>query len=117
MLRHLALILALGLSPALAEEANLSPQPETVPGAASQMVLAQRLFLKATASGDPVLLLAAIRLARGVALRPAPGWERTTTSEGEPLMTGGPPDPGSAAALGMLQGLTCLLYTSPSPRD
>ena len=43
MLRHLALILALGLSPALAEEANLSPQPETVPGAASQMVLAQRL--------------------------------------------------------------------------
>ena len=105
MLRHLALILALGLSPALAEEANLSPQPETVPGAASQMVLAQRLFLTATASGDPVLLLAAIRLARGVALRPAPGWERTTTSEGEPLTTGGPPDPGSAAALAMLQGL------------
>ncbi|MGB3250324.1 MAG: hypothetical protein WBB13_14300, partial [Tabrizicola sp.] len=40
-----------------------------------------------------------------VALRPAPGWERTTTSEGEPLTTGGPPDPGSAAALAMLQGL------------
>lgn len=105
MLRHLVLILALGLSPALAEEANLSPQIETAPGAASQTVLAQRLFLKATASGDPVLLLAAIRLARGVTLRPASGWERTITDEGEATETAGPPDPGSAAALAMLQGL------------
>jgi len=106
MPRRLALILALGLTPAQAQEPNLSPEPRALPdGAASQLVLAQRLFRTATGTGDPVLLLAAIRLARGVTVRPAVGWERTVGDEGEAPEVGGPPDPGSAAALAMLQGL------------
>ncbi len=105
MPRCLALILALGLTPAQAQEPNLSSQSRVLPGVASQLVLAQRLFRKATGAGDPVLLLAAIRLARGVTLRPALGWERTATDEVEPPAGDGPPDPASAAALAMLQGL------------
>lgn len=99
------LALVLALAPARAEEANLSPQPEAAPAAATQLVLAQRLFRQASESGDPVLLLAAIRLARGVALRPALGWERTTADEAAPTLSDGPPDPASPAALAMLQGL------------
>ena len=99
------LILALTLAEARAEEANLSAQPEAEPGAASQLVLAHRLFRQASESGDPVLLLAAIRLARGVTLRPALGWERTTAEAAEPSTSNGPPDPAGPAALAMLQGL------------
>lgn len=105
MLRRLVLILSLGLPPAQAEEANLPSQPEAAPGAASQLVLAHRLFRQAIEAGDPVLLLAAIRLARGVAVRPALGWERTGGGEGEVPQMIGPSDPGSTAALAMLQGL------------
>jgi hypothetical protein len=60
------------------------------------------------ASGDPVLLLAAIRLARGVTTRPAPGWERLGEAAAPPTPAperSSPPDPGSAAALEVLQGL------------
>jgi hypothetical protein len=99
------LVLALALAPADAEEANLSSQPEGAPGTASQLVLAQRLFRQASEGGDPVLLLAAIRLARGVALRPALGWERTTVDDGKPPTSDGPPDPSSPAVLAMLQGM------------
>lgn len=105
MLRRLVLMLMLGLSPAQAEEANLRPQSEAAPGAASQLVLAHRLFRQATGAGDPVLLLAAIRLARGVAVRPAVGWERKQGGEGESPQLIEPTDPGSGAALAMLQGL------------
>lgn len=101
----LALILALGLTPARAQEPNLAPAAAALPGTASQLVLAQRLYRKAVGTGDPVLLLAAIRLARSVTIRPAVGWERTAGGEDEPPQGNGPPDPGSAAALAMLQGL------------
>lgn len=105
MLRRLVLFLLLGLPPAQAEEASLPLQPETATGAASQLVLAHHLFRKATEMGDPVLLLAAIRLTRGVTIRPALGWERTRGGEGEAPPVAGPTDPGSTAALAMLQGL------------
>jgi hypothetical protein len=106
MPRRLALIVALGLTPAQAQEPNLSPEAQALPGgAASQLVLAHRLFRQATGTGDPVLLLAAIRLARGVAVRPAGRWERSAAGEEEVPQGNGPPDPGSAAALAMLQGL------------
>ena len=101
----ISLVLALAFAPAHAEEANLSAHPEAEAGAASQLVLAQRLFRQASESGDPVLLLAAIRLARGVALRPAPGWERMTGDETGPSTSAGLPDPAGPAALTMLQGL------------
>lgn len=105
MLRRLAVVLSLVLTPAGAEEPNLAPVAEAVPGAAGQLVLAQRLFRQAVGTGDPVLLLAAIRLARGVTVRPAVGWERAAGGESESPVGDGPPDPGSAAALAMLQGL------------
>jgi hypothetical protein len=108
MPRRLAMILSLLMSPAAAQEANLAPAAEAAAGAASQLVLAQRVFWLAGETGDPVLLLAAIRLARGVTLRPAPAWERTTTGDAEPphgLDAGGPPDPGGPAALAVLLGL------------
>ncbi|WP_333818257.1 hypothetical protein [Tabrizicola sp.] len=105
MLRRLAVIMSLVLTPARAEEPNLAPDAEAAPGAASQLVLAQRLFRRGSEAGDPVLLLAAIRLARGVTVRPAVGWERTAGGAGETPQVDGPSDPGSAAALAMLQGL------------
>lgn len=65
---------ALLAAPALAEVPNLSAEPVAVPGPAIQLALAQRLQDHALRENDLVLLLAAIRIARGVTLRPAPGW-------------------------------------------
>jgi hypothetical protein len=78
MLPRLALILSLAWTPAFAQEANLLPSLDGATGAASQLVLAQRVYRHAGKSGDPVLLLAAIRLARGVTIRAAHCLERTT---------------------------------------
>lgn len=110
MSRRLALLLCplLSLSPAHAEGPNLAPDSPATRGAATQLVLAHRLYRQAEATGDPVLLLAAIRLARGVTTRPAPGWERSVTADPPPIPAperGGPPNPGSEAALAVLQGL------------
>lgn len=108
MLPRLALILSLAWMPASAQEANLSTSVSGTEGAASQLVLAQRVFRQAGLTGDPVLLMAAIRLARGVTQRPAPGWERKTTDAAEPPPDrewDGPPDPADPAVLAMLQGL------------
>lgn len=108
MPRCLALFLCplLGLAPALAETPNLSPERTATSVAASQLILAHRSYRLAVETGDPVLLLAAIRLARGVNLRPALAWERAVTGE-DPPPSGqeGPPDPASPEALAMLQGL------------
>jgi hypothetical protein len=110
MPRRIALILCtvLSLSPASAEAQNLMTGEKAAPGAASQLALAQRAFRQAMKSGDPILLLAAIRLARGITTRPAPAWQRLTEVEPFPVPApepDGPPDPGSAAALAVLQGL------------
>lgn len=111
MPRRLALIpilLALSLTSAQALEPNLSMSSGSAPGAPSRLVLAQRLFRQASQAGDPVLLLAAIRLARGVALRPAPGWKKQPPAETGPQDRQGPAephDPASPEALAVLQGL------------
>jgi hypothetical protein len=107
MLPRIALILSLAWTPAFAQEANLLPSLDGATGAASQLVLAQRVYRHAGKSGDPVLLLAAIRLARGVTIRAAPAWERTTDATDPPpdREWDGPPDPGDPAALAVLQGL------------
>jgi hypothetical protein len=76
MLRLICLCLMLA-GPGLAETPNLSEAPQGAPGSAAQLVLAQRLHDLALAGGDPLPLITAIRLARGVTLRPATGWERT----------------------------------------
>ena len=108
MPRLAALCLALCLTPASAEEQNLAAESSGAAGAASRLVLAQRAYGQAMTSGDPVMLLAAIRLARGVTTRPAIAWERLTTAEpptDQPAGRDGPPDPGGPAALTILQGL------------
>lgn len=110
MPRCLALILCplLAATPVIAEEPNLSTEGSATSGTATQLVLAQRVFRQATESADPVLLLAAIRLARGVTTRPAPGWRRLGEVETPPIPgpeRGGPPNPGSDATLAVLEGL------------
>jgi hypothetical protein len=106
---YLASILVLCMAPAHAEGPNLATGAAAAPGAATQLVLAQRVFRQAMATGEPILLLAAIRLARGVTTRPAPSWTRETGQDAPPVETpggNGPPDPGSAAALAVLQGMS-----------
>jgi hypothetical protein len=110
MLRRLALVLCpfLPPAPALADVPNLTQDRPATPGAAAHLVLAQRVFRQAQATGDPVLLLTAIRLARSVTTRPAPGWALVGESDPPPLQApeyGGPPNPGSAESFAILQGL------------
>jgi hypothetical protein len=98
----------LTLTPALADVPNLAPDSSTSTGAAAQLVLAQRVFRQAQLTGDPVLLLTAIRLSRGVTTRPAPGWTLLNETDPIPLQPpefDGPPNPGSAEAFAILQGL------------
>jgi hypothetical protein len=104
----LALCPFLTLNPALADVPNLTSQTTATTGAAAQLVLAQRVFRQAQVTGDPILLLTAIRLARGVTTRPAPGWALMGESEPLPLQGpthSGPPNPGSAESFAILQGL------------
>ncbi len=101
-----ALLIELAL-PARAEMPNLSANPVGEPGAAAQLVLAQRTYLAALQSGDPVLLVTAIRLAREVVLRPPTGWTRTTdgespVAEGQDTLSS---DPAGARAIAIAQGL------------
>jgi hypothetical protein len=108
MIRPLALVLMLLAAPLRAEEPNLSTAPQGTPGSASQLVLAQRTYAAALATGDALPLLTAIRLARGVTLRPATGWERTTTGDAPadaPPGRAAAPDPASEAALTIVRNL------------
>lgn len=108
MSRLIALILALLLVPAWAEDANLSTPASGSPGAVSRLVLAQSLYLEALASGDTITLLAAIRLARSVKLRQPVAWSRTTEGEvpaDQPLGREAPPDPGGFQAIYIAQDL------------
>jgi hypothetical protein len=108
MIRLAALILALLLSPARADEPNLSANAAGMPGAATRLVLAQRAYQAALASGDTITLLAAIRIARSVSLRSPTGWERTTTVEAptdQPLGRDAPPDPAGTQAIAIARGL------------
>jgi hypothetical protein len=110
MPRRLAVLLCpfIALSPAHAEDPNLATASTAPAGAATQLVLAHGLYRQAEATGDPVLLLAAIRLARGVSNRPAPAWQQTGEADTPPIPgpeRGAPPNPGGEAALAVLHGL------------
>lgn len=91
-----------------AEPANLAPTESTQSGPAARVVLAHSLYQAAIEQGDPVLLVAAIRLARGVTLRPATGWTMTTTgpaAEDQPAGRPAAPDPASPEVLAMAEAL------------
>lgn len=99
---------AAGLSPAMAQEPNLSTNPTGTPGTAQRLVVAQRTWQHALTTGDVLPMLVAIRLARSVTLRPAPAWERTTTGDADPEAPKGrdaAPDPASEAALAIVRNL------------
>ena len=91
---------------AKAEEANLSQTRNGGPGAVSQLITAQRGYEMALKSGDPLLLLASVRLARGVVLRAPTAWERVTEGEApvdQPKGKEGAPDPASSTAVVIAQ--------------
>jgi hypothetical protein len=103
-----ALSVALLALPAFAETPNLSSMPEGALGSAAQLVLAQRAYDLAMSEGEVLPLLAAIRLARGITLRPASGWERVTTGDAAsdaPEGRAASPDPASDAVLEIARNL------------
>lgn len=111
-MRRLAQILlilgALAATPTaiLAEGANVSEAATGAPGAVAQLIAAQRGFEIALKSGEPVLLLVAVRLARGVTLRPPTLWERVTEGDApadQPIGKEEAPDPASQTALVIVQ--------------
>jgi hypothetical protein len=105
-MRALILMFALTL-PAQAEAPNLSSRQGGSPGAAAQLILAQRTYDTALKIGDPILLITAIRLAREITLRPPAGWTRTTVGEPAPDQTDGrsaAPDPAGSEAIAIAQG-------------
>lgn len=96
------------VSPVLADPANIALAQSGTDGAAGRLVLAQQSYLAAMEAGDPVLLLAAIRLARSVTVRLPTGWSRTTTDEGaadQKIGRAAAPDPASPQVLAIAQAL------------
>lgn len=108
MPRRLLPLLALIAQPALAEGPNLSSAPQGEPGSAAQLVIAQQLYAHALREGEVLSLLAAIRLARGVSLRPATGWEQVAPPDipaDTPQGAAAAPDPGGEGALTIARNL------------
>jgi hypothetical protein len=106
-LRLFALLIALA-PPVQAEAPNLSSSPVGEPGAAAQLILAQRAYQAALKRGDPVLLITAIRLGREITLRPPTAWTRTTVGDPAPDQPEGrtaAPDPAGPEAIAIAQGL------------
>lgn len=93
---------------ARAELANAAIATSGDPGPVARLVLAQEVYGKAMATGDAVMLVASIRLARGVTLRPSTGWTLTTSGEAlaaQPDIRSAPPDPASDEVIAIAQAL------------
>lgn len=104
----LALLLALSPTAAGAEDANLTTNATGAAGSATRLVLAQKAYEQALESGDAILLLAAIRLARGVSIRAPTAWERTSSGERSADESRGhtaADDPASDQAIQIVQSL------------
>lgn len=106
-----ALLLALA-STAGAEVPNLSLDqtggPSGATGAAARLILAQRSFELALSSGDPLVLISAIRMARDVTLRAPAAWTKTTEGDPGPDSPEGrtaAPDPAGPEAIAIARGL------------
>jgi hypothetical protein len=110
-MRFAASLLALALctpTGARSDPANAAVARAGAPGPAARLVLAQDIYGTAMSNGDAVMLLAAIRLVRGVTLRPPTGWTLTTTGEAidaQPDVRAAAPDPASAQVIAIVQAL------------
>jgi hypothetical protein len=114
------LLLAAGLLQAvaaLADPANLTVASSSSPGATTQLILAKRTYQAAMRNGDAVLLLASIRLARTITLRPPIGWILTTTGEAAPDAPVGRSAPADPSAPGTTAILQALAGEDPSLQD
>lgn len=103
-------VLLLGLSThaVRAEDVNLTTNATGAEGSATRLVIAQRAYELALESGDTILLLTAIRLARGVSIRVPSAWQKTTIGEISTDETKGraaAPDPAGDQAIQIVQGL------------
>ena len=102
-MRRAVLALLLSALPAAAQGPNLAPAAEAAaPGPVRQLALAQEIHDLGLGREDAVLLLAAVRLARGTELRPATGWTHEgagTPAPAETAAPGLPRDPASPEAL------------------
>lgn len=103
MLKRLIPLLLCAL-PLQAQELNLSASPQVGTGSAAQLALAQAAYVRALRDGEVMLLLSAIRLARGVTLRPATGWVRLDEGA-KPETPAAFPDPASEAAMAIARNL------------
>lgn len=102
MRRLLPLLACLAASPAGAE-ANRGPDAGGPPGPVAAYVAAARLLARGLADEDAVSVLAAVRLARAVHLRPASGWSADPPALPPAATEAGlPRDPGSEEAGKML---------------
>lgn len=102
MRRLLPLLACLAASPAGAE-ANRGPDAGGPPGPVAAYVAAARLLAWGLADEDAVSVLAAVRLARAVHLRPASGWSADPPALPPAATEAGlPRDPGSEEAGKML---------------
>jgi hypothetical protein len=102
------LVALLAAGPAKADPANVALAQSGSNGAAGRLVLAQSAYQTAMQQGDPILLLAAIRLARSVTVRLPTGWTRTTTGEGaadQEVGRSAAADPASPQVLAIAQAL------------
>lgn len=91
-----------------AEPANAAVAGSGAPGPVARLVLAQETYGRAMATGDVVMLIASIRLARAVTLRPPTGWTLTTSGDAvdaRPDVRAAPPDPASAEVIAIAQAL------------
>jgi hypothetical protein len=104
----LAFLLLSAPTGAQSEPANAAVAGSGALGPAARLVLAQDTYRTAMATGDAVLLVTAIRLARGVTLRPPTGWTLTTSGdarEAQPDVRSAPPDPASDEVIAIAQAL------------
>lgn len=93
---------------AQAETSNVAVATSGKPGAAARLVLAQATYHEAMRRGDAVMLLAAIRLARTVTLRPPTGWTKETAGKAvsdEAGANAAPSDPAAPRSIAILQAL------------
>jgi hypothetical protein len=101
-------LIALLAAPALADTPNLSAASQVRPGPVARLAIAQRVMDQSLRTGDVVMLLAAIRIARGVTVRPASRWQKDAAQpvssdapQGRPLTA----DPAGPEALALAQGM------------